>query len=436
MSFLKINDPLKRDAIVKEYLDLKKKIRNNFLSERIGEQQLQTDLSKFYRPITETQKATTREITEGLKPIREGIEKLPEAIVFPTTQPLGKATEEEEEEEEEEKEKQVSSPETLGKIAYNYLHGEESYPRDKTFGIHLGKDGHYHMGAQKGADGIYRGNNKTITIAYNNIYVDGEKFTGTPGLWELIMENKPNPKNYTKEDENNYGNLLLKTNAMHQNFDPKNSYPRSSGSYKWQNILSLIWATKIYQGKGVVVIPNDPNALLERLDLLLASQEAGHTGVRNELVSICDELKRQGVLDTKTYKKLNSNIKKMIVAKRGFKKRYAYGGSGIFDTIASLLTRIFTSGAAKQIASSAMDVGKSVAKEGAKKALEVGKSVATDVGKKLVTKALTPKSKKILQKYTTTKPATQDINTLIDGSAIAVQELVRKLNSGAGIKKI
>ena len=30
----------------------------------------------------------------------------------------------------------------------------------------------------------------------------------------------------------------------------------------------------------------------------------------------------------------------MIVAKRGFKKRYAYGGSGIFDTIAGLLTRI------------------------------------------------------------------------------------------------
>ena len=99
MSFLKISDPLKRDSIVKEYLELEK-IRDNFLSERIGEQQLQTDLSKFYRPITETQKATAREITEGLKPIREGIEKLPEAI-----QPLGKATEEEEEEVEEEEKK-------------------------------------------------------------------------------------------------------------------------------------------------------------------------------------------------------------------------------------------------------------------------------------------------------------------------------------------
>ena len=126
----------------------------------------------------------------------------------------------------------------------------------------------------------------------------------------------------------------------------------------------------------------------------------------------------------------------MIVPKHGFKKRYAYGGSGIFDTIANLLTRIFTSSAAKQIASSAFDVGKSVAKEGAKKALEAGKSAAVDVGKKLVTKALTPKSKKILQKYTefTPQPTTQDINTLIDGSAVEIQDLVKKLNRGAGIK--
>ena len=109
MSFLKISDPLKRDSIVKEYLELKKNIRDNFLSERIGEQQLQTDLSKFYRPITETQKATTREITEGLKPIREGIEKLPEAI-----QPIGKATGEEEEEEEDDEE-------LVGEIAYEFL---------------------------------------------------------------------------------------------------------------------------------------------------------------------------------------------------------------------------------------------------------------------------------------------------------------------------
>ena len=320
MSFLKISDPLKRDSIVKEYLELKKKIRSNLLSERIGEQQLQTDLSKFYKPITETQKATTREITEGLKPIietqkatareiteglktiREGIEKLPEAM-----KPISKTTEEEEEEKEEEK-----SPETLGETAYNYLHSEQKYPRDFTFGIHLGRDGFYHMGAIKDPNGEYKGNRKILTIGYNNIFVDDKKFTGTPGLWELIMEEKP--KKYTKDDLDKYGDLLFKTNAIYQNFNPKSSYPRSSDGYKWTNILSSIWFNKKpkkeYEGEGVVVIPSDPNALLERLDLLLASQEAGHTGVRNELVSICDELKRQGVLDTKAYKKLNSNIKK------------------------------------------------------------------------------------------------------------------------------
>ena len=66
----------------------------------------------------------------------------------------------------------------------------------------------------------------------------------------------------------------------------------------------------------------------------------------------------------------------VVVFKCGFKKRYAYGGSGILDTIANFLTRIFTSSAAKQITSSALDVGKSVAREGAKKALEAGKSAA------------------------------------------------------------
>ena len=36
MSFLKICDPAKRDLMVKEYLELKKNIWNNLLSERTG----------------------------------------------------------------------------------------------------------------------------------------------------------------------------------------------------------------------------------------------------------------------------------------------------------------------------------------------------------------------------------------------------------------
>ena len=294
MSFLKISDPLKRDAIVKEYLELKKKIRGNFLSERIGEQQLQTDLSKFYRPITETQKATAREITEGLKPIREGIEKLPEAI-----QPPVKATEEEEEEEEEE-------DESVGEIAINYLKIPED-KRDTTFGIRKVNGDHY------------IGDTHVIVKDDDIIIKDtGERFTGTHGLWRLITSKNPdlNKMKWDKLDEENYVRLMVKTYVLHRDNDPNSSYAKSSGGKKWNNILTYIWHTRKfpkkgeYQGYGVVVIPSEPNALLERLDLLLASQKAGHTGVRNELVSICDELKRQDVLDTKAYKKLNHLIKK------------------------------------------------------------------------------------------------------------------------------
>ena len=52
--------------MVKEYLELKKNIRDNLLSERTGELELQTDLSKFYRPITETQKLQQERLRKDL----------------------------------------------------------------------------------------------------------------------------------------------------------------------------------------------------------------------------------------------------------------------------------------------------------------------------------------------------------------------------------
>ena len=64
------------------------------------------------------------------------------------------------------------------------------------------------------------------------------------------------------------------------------------------------------EGEGLTILPSDPNALIDRFDLLFTSQKAGHTGVRNEIISILDELKRQGVIKTNEYKKLNSIIKK------------------------------------------------------------------------------------------------------------------------------
>ena len=146
-----------------------------------------------------------------------------------------------------------------------------------------------------------------------------------------------------------------------------------------------------------------------------------------------------------------------VMKNHGFKRKYVYGGSGLFDSLA----RLFTSGVAKQLASTAIDVGK-----------EVGKRAAVDVGTRLVKKVLAPKVQKapgevvqrltpsvvqrltpaittkvqnILNKYVVPQvsqvlqaPVRQNINSLIDGSgnnAIAIQDLVRKLH-GSGLKTI
>ena len=307
MSFLKINDPLKRDAIVKEYLELKNRIRGNLLSERIGESQLQTDLSKFYRPITETQKATAREITEGLKPVRKGLETIREQIydipdIIEGREAIKRYEKELEEEEEEEYEEEEEEDEEKFGIQPKYHLDQDD--NDEIFGIYKVKS-RYYIG------------NKRVTFEDDDIIIKetGRRFSGTPGLWGLITSKNPDKDliDWTKDDRNNYDKLMLITNALHKKYNQRKG-PRSNRGDKWKNILRTIWFNEEpkrgYEGSGVVVIPSDPNALLERLDLLLASQEAGHTGVRNELVSICDELKRQGVLDTNSYKKLNHLIKK------------------------------------------------------------------------------------------------------------------------------
>jgi len=150
----------------------------------------------------------------------------------------------------------------------------------------------------------------------------------------------------------------------------------------------------------------------------------------------------------------------LVIKNKGFVRKYAYGGRGIFDSIASLFSRFFTSDAAKAITSSALDIGKKAAKEVGKKALDIGKETAIKAAPKLIekgiNKALTPKAKNILQKYNLQidpkAVSTQltekaqgmlnkyDINNLMMGSGsrgakpTEIQKLVKKLNSGGGMK--
>ena len=319
MSFIKVKDPRKREELIRDFIETRKRIKDNFIAKKVGEAEYQTGLTKLFKPVTETQKATAKEITEAQKaatekitqellPIKEGIEKLPGAISFP-------ALEMAEEEEEEEKK-------DVGKLALNYLAFATGKNSDKTFGIKPDEEDENKL----------KIGSKEIEIIGNNIKIEDKIYAGTSGLWELIVRKELPKAEYTEEDYLNYGRILKQTNAIYHNNNPKSNIPKSSKGDKWKKLIKPIWddikkegtGGKGGKGKGkgkgdpkpgtsgtgLKILPSDPNALIDRFDLLFSSKKAGHTGVRNEIVSILDELKRQGVLKTNEYKKLNSLIKK------------------------------------------------------------------------------------------------------------------------------
>ena len=72
--------------------------------------------------------------------------------------------------------------------------------------------------------------------------VEGEKYEGTPGLWELIVSK--NPKDYTNDYYDNYARLMLKTNTLHRDNNPESNYPKSSKGQKWKRILKTIWGNR------------------------------------------------------------------------------------------------------------------------------------------------------------------------------------------------
>ena len=73
MSFIKIKDPRRREELIKDLIETRKRIKDNFIARKVGESEYQTGLTKLFKPVMETQKATAKEITEAQKTATKGI---------------------------------------------------------------------------------------------------------------------------------------------------------------------------------------------------------------------------------------------------------------------------------------------------------------------------------------------------------------------------
>lgn len=140
------------------------------------------------------------------------------------------------------------------------------------------------------------------------IKMDGMEFKGTPGLYQLIFYNEPH---YNQEDIKQYKHLL-EMSGVHRK---ANGALKFTGSMKYNKIIRPLFTghqtppssrSRTWQGTGLDLVYNrspieyvyfdNVNELVERLKLLVASQEAGNNSHQNEIVAIVNELKEANII--------------------------------------------------------------------------------------------------------------------------------------------
>ena len=346
MSFIKVKDPRKREELIRDFIETRKRIKDNFISRKVGESEYQTGLTKLFKPVTETQKATAKEITDAQKATTKGITEAQKATtkeIIKRLRPI---------------EDDAPPPYEFPFSGEYEVPGEYKDPGEKI--ISEKTEGGYRLGKA-----FIKLDEENKNVLFNN----GEIYTDSSKIYDILTNKETNVtwNDLNEEEKLKLGVLIINSGAIQK--DQNNRPNKLGGNTKWNNIYSHIWfnrpiyidyselndelindAFQLYKnphkktsetkekikeilniedvkfdkrryqtpkerptektGAGLKILPSDPNALIDRFDLLFSSKKAGHTGVRNEIVSILDELKRQGVLKTNEYKKLNSLIKK------------------------------------------------------------------------------------------------------------------------------
>ncbi|KAL4127490.1 hypothetical protein QTP88_011657 [Uroleucon formosanum] len=158
----------------------------------------------------------------------------------------------------------------------------KSYDIDKTYGPKIRANGSVHLGK------------KEINLVDNTLTIEDISYPLTQGLGNLIFSK--NPKLYNKNDLDAYKSILIQTSA-HLTADEKKI---KQGGNKYHDIIQNLFRS----GRGLsmklqkhsLVYWNDPNELVDRLRLLLASKASGNTGVSNEIISIFEELHEAGLI--------------------------------------------------------------------------------------------------------------------------------------------
>lgn len=154
-----------------------------------------------------------------------------------------------------------------------------------------------------------------VVVNDNGITIGERTYIKIPGLIELLFKRTPNLNLITENDKLNYKAMLLDTNAHRRNYDVSKPIKSNKG-LKYTNIIKPLFvklaknyasSESLTHGSGMSVTKKfnenidyvyweNPNELVDRLKLLIASRDAGNMGLDNEIISIIEELRENNII--------------------------------------------------------------------------------------------------------------------------------------------
>ncbi|XP_044598544.1 uncharacterized protein LOC123274854 [Cotesia glomerata] len=187
----------------------------------------------------------------------------------------------------------TSTPARKNSLLVNYLQrlSKKHKDNDMRYGVRR-KYGEMHMG------------DSPILFASDTITVKDRNYPITPGLLELLFMKTPKDTLVTQDDKTKYLEIIQRTNTHRKGYDSSKSIYRDSTDKYKKYIADFVEK----HGRGLpkymittktpmdYVYWDDPNELVDRLRLLMASQAAGNPSHTNEIMSIIEELREAGVI--------------------------------------------------------------------------------------------------------------------------------------------
>ena len=268
MAFIDIQDPVKREQTVQDYIKNLKEIRQRKENQKVRGITEQRNIEKVFQPVVQATEKSASQITSEIKNLKE----------------------------------QPKQGKPVSRTLDYYLNQLDKAKLDQYFGIYE-KDGIYMMG------------DKEINVDKDdNIHVDEAIFKGTKGLWRLVMMKKPDV--YDKEDIRDYQELIIRTSVLDfPHTTNAADRPRNTAKYKFltQNFTPVDSdgekdgekdeeTDEKKDGTGIVFLPGDIRGLIEQLHLLLAEYRAGNkVATKNQIVAILDQLLKRNYLTQEEY---------------------------------------------------------------------------------------------------------------------------------------